>query len=168
MKKKVRNLSFLLFVVLIMALSIWGPEALAKYKDRAILDETHEQTVESASEGYRYTLNSNEKLYILSRCLNSQSLPESEQNALTRKEAENVDFPDLEGAYAFVVNHRGPSGKEITSEEIYEACNKGLEMLKELDILPHGVRRWTRHLMTPPCIPPLMCRSLRIMWRSGK
>ena len=53
MKKKVRNLSFLLFVVLIMALSIWGPEALAKYKDRAILDETHEQTVESASEGYR-------------------------------------------------------------------------------------------------------------------
>ena len=26
MKKKVRNLSFLLFVVLIMALSIWGPE----------------------------------------------------------------------------------------------------------------------------------------------
>lgn len=141
MKKKVRNLSFLLFVVLIMALSIWGPEALAKYKDRAILDETHEQTVESASEGYRYTLNSNEKLYILSRCLNSQNLPESEQNALTRKEAENVDFPDLEGAYAFVVNHRGPSGKEITSEEIYEACNKGLEMLKELDILPHGVRK---------------------------
>ena len=114
MKKKVRNLSFLLFVVLIMALSIWGPEALAKYKDRAILDETHEQTVESASEGYRYTLNSNEKLYILSRCLNSQNLPESEQNALTRKEAENVDFPDLEGAYAFVVNHRGPSGQEIT------------------------------------------------------
>ena len=109
MKKKVRNLSFLLFVVLIMAFSIWGPEALAKYKDRAILDETHAQAVESASEGYRYTLNSNEKLYILSRCLNSQNLPESEQNALTRKEAEELDYTDLEGTYAFVVNHRGPS-----------------------------------------------------------
>ena len=140
MKKKVRNLSFLLFVVLIMAFSIWGPEALAKYKDRAILDETHAQAVESASEGYRYTLNSNEKLYILSRCLNSQNLPESEQNALTRKEAEELDYTDLEGTYAFVVNHRGPSGKEITSEEIYEACNKGLDMLKSLAILPDGVR----------------------------
>ena len=130
----------MLFVVLIMALSIWGPEALAKYKDRAILDETHEQTVESASEGYRYTLNSNEKLYILSRCLNSQNLPESEQNALTRKEAENVDFPDLEGAYAFVVNHRGPSGQEITDSQIYETCNRGLEELKTLGILPESVR----------------------------
>ena len=98
MKKESKEPVLFAVVVLIMALSIWGPEALAKYKDRAILDETHEQTVESASEGYRYTLNSNEKLYILSRCLNSQSLPESEQNALTRKEAENVDFPDLEGA----------------------------------------------------------------------
>lgn len=136
---KVKIIIFLLFAVLAMALSIWGPEALARYKDKGVLDEVHAEAVEEAGEGYRYTLSANEKLYILSRCLSSQTLPESEQNALTHVESAEVDYQDLEGSYAFVINHKGPSGKEITDEQIYETCNEGLNVLKELGILPKEV-----------------------------
>lgn len=42
--------------------------------------------------------------------------------------------------YAFVVNHRGPSGEEITDTQIYDVCNRGLSALKELGILPDTVK----------------------------
>lgn len=138
--KKLINIALLLVVVLVMVLSIWGPEALAKYKDKEILDEAHAETVEAAGEGYRYTLNANEKLYILSCCLSSQTLPETEMNALTGTGTEGIDYHDLEGTYAFVVNHKGPSGKEITDEQIYETCNNELNTLKEIGILPEEIK----------------------------
>ncbi len=135
MKNRVKIIAFLLFAVLAMVLSIWGPEVLAEYKDKGILEEIHAEDVEEAGEGYRYRLNANEKLYILSMCLSSQTLPGSEQNAMTR-----TDYAELDGSYAFVVNYRGPSGQEITDEQIYETCNSGLEMLKEGGILPEGIK----------------------------
>ena len=132
------SIVFFVFAVFVMVLSVWGPEALAEYKDKAVLNVTHTEEMEAAGEGYRYTLNANEKLYILSQCLNSQILPESEQNSLAR--ADSIDYQDLGGTYAFVVNHRGPSGQEITDEQIYETANRGLAALKELGILPDSVR----------------------------
>lgn len=141
MKPQTIRVIFPLLTILVIAISIWGPEALGKYKDRKVLDKIHAEAVEEAGEGYRYRLNANEKVYILSKCLNSQSLPESEQNAMTRIENGEVDYQELEGAYAFVVNHKGPSGREITDEQIYETCNKGIEALKELGILPNQVRQ---------------------------
>lgn len=141
MKPQTTRVIFPLLTILVIAISIWGPEALGKYKDRKVLDKIHAEAVEEAGEGYRYRLNANEKVYILSKCLNSQSLPESEQNAMTRIENGEVDYQELEGAYAFVVNHKGPSGREITDEQIYETCNKGIEALKELGILPNQVRQ---------------------------
>lgn len=140
MKNRIKIVIILAAAVLVMALSVWGPEALARYKDNGILEVIHAEAVQEAGEGYRYQLNANEKLYILSRCLDSQDIPESEQNALTRVESTELDYQDLEGAYAFVVNHKGPSGKEITDEQIYETCNEGLRMLKEAGILPDEVK----------------------------
>lgn len=140
LKNTVQYLVSFMFVVLVIALSIWGPEALAKYKDQGILDKPHMEIVENAGEGYRYELNANEKLYILSCCLNSQTLPESDQSALTHSQGITVDYQELDGSYAFVVNHRGPSGKEITDEQIYATCNDGIKALKELKILPQQVR----------------------------
>lgn len=139
-KNRVRIVAFLLFAVLAMVLSVWGPEALARYKDKGVLDEIHGEAVEEAGEGYRYKLNANEKLYILSMCLSSQTLPESEQNAMTHIDNTGLDYQELEGSYAFVVNYRGPSGQEITDEQIYETCNSGLEFLKEAGILPKEVK----------------------------
>ena len=82
MRNTVRYSVVFLAVLLVMAVSIWGPEALAKYKDRGILGQPHIENVEEAGEGYRYRLNANEKLYILSNCISNQAIPESEQNAL--------------------------------------------------------------------------------------
>ncbi len=140
MKNKIYYLAFFAFAILVIAVSVWGPEALARYKDQGILGKAHTETAESASEGYRYQMNANEKLYILSCCLSSQTLPGSEQSAVFRSEETEVDYQDLEGSYAFVVNHRGPSGKEITDKQIYETCNDGLKALKELGILPDQVK----------------------------
>lgn len=140
MKKTTINLTLFLLALLIMALSIWGPEQIARYKDRGVLERIHTRTSQEEGEGYRYTLDGNEKLYILSQCLNSQSLPESDQNALTRTGAETAEVQELGGTYAFVVNHRGPAGKEITREEIFAACNETLASLKVLGVLPETVR----------------------------
>lgn len=135
MNNTLRCLAVFWTVACVIAVSIWGPETLAKYKDRGILNEAHIEVVEEAGEGYRYKMNANEKLYILSRCLGAQLLSEYDPA--------NTDlaYEDLEGSYAFVRNYNGPSGKEITNEQIYETCNQGLEMLKELGILPEEVRK---------------------------
>ncbi len=140
MKKTTINFTLLGVAVVVMVLSIWGPELLAKYKDRTVLDCINTQEVEAEGAGYRYTLAENEKLYILSQALISQTVPESEQNALTKVESDAADFSELEGTYAFVVNHKGPTGKEITDKEIFTTCNKMLADLKEMGILPDAVR----------------------------
>lgn len=140
MKKNIKNLCILTGTAAVIGLCIWGPEALARYRDAGVLGEIHAQTVEGEREGYRYSLSRNEKLYLVSQCLNSQTLPYSEQNSLLfGGEEENV-LQNMAGSYAFVVNHQGPSGKEITEEKIYEACNDALAALKEAGILPDSVR----------------------------
>ncbi len=127
---------------LILLASVLGPEELARYKDRSALNEITVEAVDGTSEGYRYTLNSNEKLYLLSECLSHQVLPESELSAKTRTSSQDVDV-DVEalmGTYAFVVNRQGPSDKTIKNGDIFEVCNQELAVLKELGILPGDVK----------------------------
>ena len=138
MKKYILNLAFLALTVMVVVISIWGPEALAVYKDRDVLNRIRTQEEETGGEGYRYQLSANEKLYILSQCLNSQSVPGTDLISQTR-ETESI-YQELTGTYAFVVNHNGPSGQEITDEEIYETANEGIDMLKELGILPDEIK----------------------------
>ena len=139
MGNMMKNLFLILFTVLVMALSIAGPELFARYRDQSVLGAVHQVDAQEEGEGYRYTLSSNEKLYILSESLSSQALPESEQYALTRSRTDE-GYGEPEGNYAFVVNHRGPSGEEITDTQIYDVCNRGLSALKELGILPDTVK----------------------------
>ncbi len=122
--------------------AVWGPEQLSKYRDRYTLNKIQSEAVEGNGEGYRYSLNSNEKLYILSKCLTNQVLPESEASALTKVETD-MDYNNLTGNYAFVVNHQEPSDKEITEEQIYERCNTELAKMHTLAILPEEVRSVT-------------------------
>lgn len=142
MKKSVINYALLPVAVIVVAFSVWGPEAITVYKDQTMLNSVHTQTTEIEEEGYRYQLSSGEKVYILSRCLNSQTLPESEQNALTRTE-EEAEYQESDGTYAFVVNRQGPSGREITDEEIYNTCNRMLDEMKDSGILPDTLREVT-------------------------
>ena len=140
MKSKIYYLAVPLLATLAMFISIWGPETLAEYKDQGILDVPHTESVENAGEGYRYQMNSNEKRYLLSCCLSSQTVPETETSAMTNEADAEVAYQEMEGVYAFVVNRRGPSGREITDEQIYATCNEGLSLLKEKGILPAQVR----------------------------
>ena len=138
MKKYILNLALLALTVMVVVMSIWGPEALAIYKDRDVLNRITTREEETGGEGYRYRLSANEKLYILSQCLNSQSMPGTDLSSQTR-ETQDL-YQELTGTYAFVVNHNGPSGQEITDEEIYETANDGLGILKEAGILPDTIR----------------------------
>lgn len=138
MKKYILNLALLALTCAVVILSIWGPEAISQYKDRGVLNQIRTQEEETGGEGYRYQLNSNEKLYILSQCLNSQSAAGTEQSSQTREA--DAAYQELTGTYAFVVNHNGPSGQEITDEQIYQTANDGITVLKELGILPDTIR----------------------------
>ncbi len=141
MKKRKINILILLVASMLLVFAIWGPEKLAEYKDRTTLNHVTVEAVENPSEGYRYAMSSNEKVYILSKCLDNQVIPESEMSSMTKVESEGMDYKELTGTYAFVVNHRGPSEKQITDDEIFEICNKGLEELKSLGILPDTVKK---------------------------
>lgn len=140
--KKYRIVPLMIGTALVVFGAIWGPEQLSKYRDRYTLNKIQSEAVEGNGEGYRYSLNSNEKLYILSKCLTNQVLPESEASALTKVQTD-MDYNNLTGNYAFVVNHQEPSGKEITEEQIYERCNEELAKMHTLAILPEEVRSVT-------------------------
>lgn len=141
MKKEQRlNAVVIAVAAVVLVFALWGPEALARYKDRGLLNRITVEPVENESEGYRYSMNSNEKLYLLSQCLNNQVLPESELSAATRSEPADVDYEELTGTYAFVVNYQGPSDKEITQEEIFAVCNRELKALHEIGVIPEEVR----------------------------
>lgn len=129
-------------VAFVVVGAIWGPEQLSRYRDRYTLNKIKSEAVEGTGEGYRYSLNSNEKLYILSKCLTNQVLPETEASANARVQTD-MDYDNLTGNYAFVINHQGPSGKEITDEQIYERCNEELAKMHTLAILPEEVRNVT-------------------------
>lgn len=138
-----RRISLLLIplAVIVVGMAIVGPEELAEYQDQGILDNINVQEVETDTEDYRYALSSNEKLYILSKCLNSQTLPESEQNAMTREENRNLDYQELAGSYALVVNRKDSKGQEVQESQGISLCDQALGELQELGIFPSSVKR---------------------------
>lgn len=143
MKRKKISLLLLPLAAVIVTLAIWGPEKLAEYKDRDVLGQVNTREVETDTEGYRYSLSGNEKLYILSKCLNNQVQPESEQNAMTRVENENLDYRELTGTYAMVINRKDSSGQEVSAAQGIELCNQGIKELKSLGVLPEAVLQLT-------------------------
>lgn len=141
-KGKLKKISLLLlpFAAVTAALAVWGPEALAEYQDRNILNRIITQDAGGGTEGYRYSLSGNEKLYILSKCLNNQILPESDQSAMTKAEDVSLDYQELTGTYALVVNRKDSSGQEIQGSSGIELCAQAVEDLKSLGIIPKSMR----------------------------
>lgn len=139
---KIKKISILLLplAVVIAAAAVWGPEALANYRDGNVLNQIHVRETETGTEGYRYSMSNNERVYILSKCLNNQILPESDQNAMTSVNSLNLDYQGLTGTYAFVVNRKDSAGQEIDETEGLELCDQGIRELKELGILPQEIQ----------------------------
>ena len=126
--------------VLILALSIWGPETLSNYRDKYTMNRVSTEDLDGTGEGYRYELTSNEKLYILSMCLHHQILPETDQSKRNRLSNDNVDYEELSGSYAFVINKNGPTDKEISENDIFNICNEEINELKTKGILPDSIK----------------------------
>lgn len=139
MKHSKYGMFVLIMVAFLVAIvSLWGPEMLAEYSDAKALNRVVEKEAEGPGEGYRYIMSSDEKLSLLAKCLNSQSQPESERNADIYQN--NMNYGELAGTYAFVVNKQGPSEQDITEEEIYTICDEQLKELKLLGIIPDEVK----------------------------
>ncbi len=141
MKNKKTTLILIAVSVLVALVSLWGPELLADYRDEKSLNQVRQMEAAGGGEGYRYTMSSDEKLSLLAKCLNSQSQPESERNAAIYQN--NLNYEELAGTYAFVVNKQGPSEQEITETDIFQVCNAQLNELKELGIVPDAVKEVT-------------------------
>lgn len=137
-KRKNYLIGFAVAVVVILA-ALWGPEWIADRRDGRILNSITTEAVEGG-EGYRYRMSSNQKLYLLGRCLSSQTLPESELRSLTRVDNETGNYGEVTGTYAFVENRQQPGEGQIQEEAVYEACNREIEALKEKGILPREVK----------------------------
>lgn len=143
MGQKWRNILILPGTAVLLIFVLWGPEAISTYRDKTTLNQVTAEPLEDAGEGYRYTLGSNERLYILSKCLNSQSEPRSERSSILQTDADSLNYEEFSGTYAFVVNRQGPSDKEITEEDIFRVCNEQLQDLQERGILPDAVKEVT-------------------------
>ena len=85
-------------------------------------------------------MSSNDKVYIVSKCLNNQIRLESDQNAMARVDSVNLDYQELTGTYAFVVNRKDSSGQEIDKTVGLELCDKAIEDLKALGIFPEEIK----------------------------
>ncbi len=139
-RKKMISISMAVLLPAVVLASVLGPEQIARYKDKATLNQIIVEESDSANEGYRYTLSSNEKLFLLSKCLKHQALQENELSAGPGAESSDMDYGELMGAYAFVMNRQGPSGREITAEEIFQICNQEINILRGRGVLPDKVR----------------------------
>ena len=118
-ENRLRNVFLVIAAILVLGLAFWGPEWMAAYWDKSSLNRVITEEAEDGGEGFRYTLGSNEKLYILSKCISNQ---------------------DQQGSYALVANRQEPSEREIAESEIYTVCEEQLGELVRRGILPDAVR----------------------------
>ncbi len=137
--KIIRGPILLTVSIAVMAVSVWGPEQLTYYQDNSIFYKVQGEAMGPESEGFRYLLSGNEKLYLLSKCLNNQILPQSDQNALVRAQ-ERVDVPEFAGSYAFVVKQEDSAGELINQENMWEHCRDSMAYFYQQGILPEEVK----------------------------
>jgi len=139
--KRNRKLPFLVAGALFVFLfAMWGPEMLAKYRDKTVFYRITTETVENQSQGYRYLLTENEKIYLLSKCLNSQTLPASEQSVRANTAEEEFAYEEVSGNYAFVRNRNAAEKTERAEAEVFELCNEQIGKLQELGVIPESLQ----------------------------
>lgn len=138
MVNRMKKAGLCIVFVLVMALSIWGPELITRYGDQKILNRIETSPIEEENEGYRYTLEIGEKLYIFSMALKESSFPESEQSAAIRNNfTQAKSFPENS---TYVSSSIGNAQTQIPKKEAIETCNQSLESLKEAGLLPEEVK----------------------------
>ncbi|MCL1807074.1 MAG: hypothetical protein FWG31_05165 [Oscillospiraceae bacterium] len=129
-----KTLSYLLVIVpaaIIILLASVGPSVLTGLNDQNALDRVETQPVVGLAEGFRYSLNPNERLYILSMALQNRAIPQTDFAALIRgRTAESLS------SYVYTENRSGPSFGELTLEEAQKACGAALSELTATGAIP--------------------------------
>lgn len=146
--KKNKKLLMVAGAFLVFLFAMWGPEMIAKYRDKTVFYQITTETVENQSQGYRYLLSENEKIYLLSKCLNSQTLPASEQSFRSEAAGEEFEYEELSGNYAFVRNRNMAAESKREEQEIFELCNEQIIQLQELGVMPETVQTVSRDAYT--------------------
>lgn len=125
-----------LLMAAVIVLSILGPSIISIYNDTTLLENVIMEPLDNSTVGYRYSLNANERLFILSAALESQNLPQSSYALSAKGLNSNTNLQNPEASYAFVKNYRGPSHNELTLDDILNTCSKELAALCDLNIIP--------------------------------
>ena len=131
MKKILPWVLMVITTAVIITLATFGPSMLAKYNDANVLNRVETESAVGPAEGFRYSLNANERIYILSMALKNQVAPQTDYAALTRGR-----LTDTSSSFAYTENQRGPSPGEMSYDEALKACNRALAELQRLDVIP--------------------------------
>jgi len=115
----------------IITLATFGPSVLAKYNDANVLNRVGTESAVGLTAGFRYSLNANERVYILSMALKNQVSPQTDYAALTRGRT-----GDPSSSFAYTENRRGSSPGEMSYEEALKACDKALAELQKTGVIP--------------------------------
>lgn len=107
----------ILATALVLTLAICGPQWLAEYRDAQTLDQKVLTASAAAESAYRYELNVNERVYLLSMALDSQN-----------------------STYALVENSQTVPEGELTEEEIFSVCNAQMLELYDCGVLPDEMK----------------------------
>lgn len=125
------------FIFIIIIASIFSPLFISKKNDVNIIGKVMYEEMQDDNIGYVFKLNTNEKLYILSKVLNDYFIPESKYTDLVNEKISGSNLPNPQTQYAIIKNNRGTSENEISSNQIYDKCMQEIKELQNLKFINH-------------------------------
>ncbi len=117
----------LLLVTLVIALSIFMPARLARFRDNSMMGVVHRENNAISPESFQYSsLSEQERLYIVSMALGNRNILQSDYAASLREKAIRSGRGDTVMSFAYVKNNRGAYADELDVNQAAEACKTEL------------------------------------------
>jgi len=117
----------LLLVTLVIALSIFMPARLARFRDNSMMGVVHRENNAISPESFQYSsLSEQERLYIVSMALGNRNILQSDYAASLREKAIRSGRGDTVMSFAYVKNNRGAYADELDVNQAVEACKTEL------------------------------------------
>ncbi|WP_349671885.1 hypothetical protein [Lacrimispora sp.] len=117
----------LLLVTVVIALSIFMPARLARFRDNSMMGVVHRENNAISPESFQYSsLSEQERLYIVSMALGNRNILQSDYAAALREKAIRSGRGDTVMSFAYVKNNRGAYGDELDVNQAAEACKTEL------------------------------------------
>ncbi|NNJ31765.1 hypothetical protein [Lacrimispora defluvii] len=117
----------LLLVSFVIALSIFMPARLARFRDNSMMGVVHRENNAISPESFQYSsLSEQERLYIVSMALGNRNILQSDYAAALREKAIRSGRGDTVMSFAYVKNNRGAYGDELDVNQAAEACKTEL------------------------------------------